>query len=127
MEDRVPDKRLTRRIETDIEVQWVVARKGRFRTIEALEPARIVNVSSTGVGLRAASVPSLRRGSIVTFECRGETGELNIRRVDDTDDPGSSYYAAELVEPSRELIEALFGQTTAAPRVLLEDLWNQGV
>ena len=126
MADHVPDKRLTRRIETDIEVQWVVPRKGRFRTVEATEDARIVNVSSTGVGIRAASVPGLRRGSVVAFRCRGEEGEVDLRRIDPTDDPGESYFAAELIAPSHALIEALLGQTAAAPRVRLEDLWNRG-
>ncbi len=125
MIDEGHEQRLTKRVDADLPVEWwTTERRALRRPRKVAVPARIVNVSAAGVALRSAPNPDVMCNMIVPFTCDGVDGEMRIRRIEETDDPDELVYAAELVQPSRELMEVLLGATEMAPRQSYELIWN---
>lgn len=91
---------------------------------EVSESVQVVNVSAAGIGLIAPTVPGLNRGAVVPIAYGRYVGLIQIKRVTATDDPAVSYYGAELLNPERDLSDALLGHIPEAHGVSLEDIWN---
>ncbi len=126
MTDEGHEQRLTKRVQADLPMEWWATERRVLRRRQIAVPARILNVSASGIALRSAPNPDVMCNMIVPFRCRGIDGEMRIRRIEETDDPAELLYAAELVEPSRELMEVLLGATEMAPRRTYELIWNRG-
>jgi len=123
--ERAPENRIARRSTATIKLNWTVERKARFRMKEISESVQVVSVSVAGIGLIAPTAPGLAAGSIVPIFYDRFAGLILIRRITPTDDPAISYYGAELVNPGRDLSEALLGHVPEAHGVSLEDVWNR--
>jgi len=119
------DQRLTKRVAADLPMEWWRTEKQTFRKARQVTmSARIVNVSASGIAFRGAPNPDAPVNRVVPFTCSGLDGDMRIRRIEETEDPDELVYAAELIEPSRELMEALLGATEMAPRQRYELIWN---
>lgn len=85
----------------------------------------MINVSVAGMGLIAPTVPGLQRGDTVRIDYADFDGTVRVKRMAPTDDPEVTYYGVELVDPARELSDALLGLIPQAHGVSLEDIWNR--
>lgn len=118
------EQRIAHRVATDFAVEWIVPRRRMFRTVGVAEPARVVNLSLTGLGIVASPVHEVVAGSVVRIRCHDEEGIVRIIRVE-ADDENTSFYAAEFMAPDRGFLEALLSSTELAGRARLEPLWNE--
>ncbi|MFN8052383.1 MAG: hypothetical protein U0Q22_13135 [Acidimicrobiales bacterium] len=122
------DKRVARRVPTLRDVAWTVPRRRRLRTVPETGPARLVNVSVTGLGLIAPTEKLVVLRSRVSVICDGHECMADVRRILGDEEsgvgPGESYYALELISPSRSFLEAALERTELAARREYEGLWN---
>ncbi len=119
------ERRLTRRTHTSTSVIWTVPRRGKWKTRAVDEAVRVDDVSATGIGIVATTVPGFQRGTKVPIVAHGHAGEIAIRRITPTDNPNETRYGVELLRPTRDLVEELLAQSEIAGRAELEDNWNR--
>ena len=100
-------------------------RRGKWKTRDVDEEVLVDDVSATGIGIVATTVPGFQRGTKVHIVAHGHDGEIAIRRITPTSDPTESRYGVELLRPTRELVEELLAQSEVAARAELEDNWNR--
>ena len=68
---------------------------------------RVVEVSLTGAGIVASSLPKVELGDIVVIHCLGYICPVIVRRIEPDLYPGESYYGIELVEGATALADEL--------------------
>jgi len=118
------ERRLTGRYEVELAAVWMVARRQRWRTVVSPETATVVNLSSTGLVLRAEEAELVSVGDLVDVLCGDQVGTLRIRRISPCDEPGLAEYAGDFVGPSQALLEFIVSATPLAERSVHEPLRN---
>jgi hypothetical protein len=119
------EQRLTQRVKTNMPITWYTRHETWRGPVQRASPAVVLNVSVTGLQIEARTVPGLQAGMSVEISCAGHTGRVRVRRVMETERQRFSHYAAELVDPSRDLIEALLLGTEAERRAAIEGRWAE--
>jgi hypothetical protein len=125
----VEDRGMERRIGTRhpvgwLQVTWSVLRRGRWRTAKVEEHISAIDVSTSGMAVRAQTVPNLMVGQPVQIRLGGHLVTARVRRIAPTVDPEATDYGLEFVDPPLEFIETLMVQSGAAAADNLEIFWQ---
>ena len=109
-----------------IHLTWPAKRRRwRKRIIE--EPVETLDVSTTGIGLLAKTVPALRVGEIVERRTELHQTKGQIRRMMRSEVAGSTLYGLEFIESAPEFIEEFFAHAGAPIDTRLEVFWRHAV
>lgn len=68
---------------------------------------RVVEVSLTGAGIIAKTLPKVDLGDVVVIHCLGYICPVVVRRIERDLYPGESYYGVELLEGATPLADEL--------------------
>jgi hypothetical protein len=106
-----------------IDLTWLAkARWWRKQLVE--EPVETLDVSTTGIGLLAKTVPTLRIGQVVELRTERNQARGQVRRIVPSDDASTSLYGLEFVESAPEFVEELFAHAGAPTDPRLEVYWR---
>jgi hypothetical protein len=106
-----------------MDLRWLARRTGwRSRLVE--ERVAALDVSTSGVGVRARAVPEVRVGHVVTLRLDPFEVQARVRRIVPAADRTSALYGLEFIEPPAAFIEALLLQSTEARHEPLELVWR---
>jgi hypothetical protein len=118
------DRRLgARRTVGWLDLRWLARRTGwRARLVE--ERVAALDVSTSGVGIRAGAVADLRIGHVVTLRLDPFEVRATIRRIMPAEDATSVLYGLEFIDPPPTFLEALLVQGSQARHEPLELVWR---
>jgi hypothetical protein len=106
-----------------LDLNWLV-RRGRWRRHLTEERVETLDVSTTGIGLVARTVPALKVGQEVELRADDQQARAQIRRIVDADVPGSTFYGLGFIEPPSEFVEVLLAHAGAPLDGRLELYWR---
>jgi hypothetical protein len=89
------------------------------------ERVSALDVSTSGIGVRAATVPNLARGDVVELVLDDHRVPARVRRVVSTEDPETTDYGLEFVSPSTEFLTAILTQSGVTYGEELELYWRR--
>jgi hypothetical protein len=103
------EKRIGRRRHIpSVPMAWCRApRKGRRCKDGDRVDGKIVEVSVTGAGIIALTLPKATVGDEIVIHCLGHTCPIVIRRIEPDLYPGESYYGVEFLDAAQRLADDL--------------------
>jgi hypothetical protein len=119
---------MERRIGERHRVPWInltwLARRRRWRKQMTEEQVETLDVSTTGIGLMAKTVPALRVGQVVELRTEANHARAQIRRMVRSDVPETTLYGLEFVEAPHEFVEELLAHAGAPADARIELYWR---
>jgi hypothetical protein len=107
-----------------LEVTWHVVRRGRWRERVVEEAVSGLDVSTSGIGVRASTVPTLQPGAVVELVVGDQRVSARIRRIAPTDDADTTDYGLEFIDPPPAFLETVLTQAGALSSEDLEMFWR---
>lgn len=104
------ERRIGRRVEVEpVPVLWRAdperPKGGRFRRTAQVESGALIDLSVSGLKVRAPSAHDLSIGSVVPIEVEGVPGRITIRRITPVDGTRFSDYGAQILPSSHALAD----------------------